>query len=110
MESNPQLKDVETDAYRVNFFHPRPGFMRQKVRYTWFLLAGWALFTFGFQCLLLLTQENAIGEGPFTRFELFRFPLHLWFSGQFLIFWFILQCFLFNTFVDRLTRFYRKRN
>ena len=94
--------------YRVNFFRPRPGFMRQKVTYIWILLFSWAFFTFGFQFLLVLAGRGEDGSGLLTDFTLFGFPFHYWFSGQFLVVWFILICLLFNLFVDHLTRKHHK--
>ncbi len=93
----------------VNFFQPRSAYLRKKVGYTWILLLSWAFFTFGFQFLLILLQEDPSGQSALTRFSLFGFPLHYWFSGQFLIIWFIILCWLYNLFVDRLTKLYRKR-
>ena len=89
--------------YRVNFFRPRPGFMRREVRFIWLMLAGWALLTFGFPLYLILIQHSSDGSSALTRATLFGFPVHFWFSGQFLIVWFILLCFIFNVLVDRLT-------
>jgi len=97
------------DDLRVNFFRPRPGFMRREVRFIWIMLAGWALCTFGFQFLLVLLQRNEAGESALTAARFFDFPFHYWFSGQFLIIWFILLCLFFNLFIDRLTEQYRKR-
>lgn len=97
------------DELRVNFFRPRSGFMRQEVRFIWLMLAGWALFTFGFQLLLVLLQRNAAGESVLTDATFLGFPFHHWFSGQFLIIWFILLCLFFNLFIDRLTEQFRKR-
>ena len=94
--------------YQVNFFRPRPGYMRRKVLYIWVLLFSWAFFTFGFQALLSLTG-GPTGEGRLTDLTLFGFPLHYFFTGHFLIVWFILLCVLFNLFIDRLGRRYRKR-
>jgi putative solute:sodium symporter small subunit len=95
--------------YRVNFFRPRPGFMRRKVALIWLMLAGWAGFTFGFQWLLRLLQRDPAGAGPLTDATFLGFPFHYWFTGQFLIFWFILLCLIFNLAVDRLTENFRKR-
>lgn len=95
--------------YRVNFFRPRPGYMRKQVLFIWSMLAAWALFAFGFQFLLVLFQRNPIGQSILTRTTILGFPFHFWFSGQFLIVWFILLCFLFNLFIDRLNAKYRKR-
>ncbi|SDL25898.1 putative solute:sodium symporter small subunit [Geoalkalibacter ferrihydriticus] len=104
----PQSKPP-SDDYRVNFFRPRPGYMRQKVTYIWVLLTSWTVFTFGFQLLLAWTSRTPEGEGLFTDLSIFGFPFHFWYSGHFLIVWFIVLCFLFNTFVDRLTQTYRPR-
>ncbi len=109
MAENQAPPTPPQDDYRVNFFRPRPGFMRQKVVYTWILLISWAFFTFGFQFLMILVQRNEAGESLITDTVIFGFPLHYWFSGQFLIVWFILLCILFNIFVDHLTQIYRKR-
>jgi|GEM_PF-379342 len=88
--------------YRVNFFKPRAGFMRREVRFIWLMLAGWSLLTFGFPLYLAWTEWTADGTGPLTVTTLFGFPFHYWFSGQFLIVWFIFLCFLFNVLVDHL--------
>ncbi|BCR06122.1 sodium:solute symporter [Desulfuromonas versatilis] len=109
MDKQQAPPDPPAKDYRVNFFRPRPGFMRQKVRYTWILLISWAFFTFGFQLLLLLTQRKADGTGRLTETVVLGFPLHYLFSGQFIIVWFIVLCLLFNLFVDHLTKLYRKR-
>ncbi len=109
MAKNQAPPDQSGKDLRVNFLRPRPGFMRQKVVYTWILLISWAFFTFGFQFLLVLTQRGADGTGPLTELTVFGFPLHYWFSGQFMIVWFILLCVLFNLFIDHLTKLYRKR-
>ena len=108
METKDDPVATERD-YRVNFFRPRPGYLRRRVIYTWILLISWAFFTFGFQILLTWLQRNAAGEGRLTDLHLFGFPFHYWFTGQFLIVWFIFLCFLFNIFLDQLTKIYRKR-
>ena len=109
MTDTPPPRPTPNPDYRVNFFRPRPGYLRQKVRYTWVLLISWAFFTLGFQFLLLLTQDTPEGDSLITETILFGFPLHYWFSGQFLIVWFILLCVLFNLFIDHLTRIHRQR-
>lgn len=97
------------DSGRVNFFRPLRGFMRSEVVFIWLALIGWALLTFGFQFLLFSTQTSPDGQGEWTRRSVFGFPFHFWFTGQFLIVWFIFLCFLFNVMVDRLTERHRKR-
>jgi len=106
---DPGSKGQSSGQSRVNFFRPLPGFMRKKVHYIWVLLASWATFTFGFQFILVLLQENPAGCSMLTTTRFFGFPFHYWFSGQFLILWFILLCLLYNLFVDKLTNEYRKR-
>lgn len=108
MSSGNESPDPAPD-YRVNFFRPRPGFMRREVRFIWLMLAGWALLTFGFPLYLVLVQQSADGSSPLTRATLLGFPFHYWFSGQFLIVWFIALCFLFNVLVDHLTERFRRR-
>src|SRR5512133_1615617 len=98
-----------SNDYRINFFRPQPGFMRSEVIYIWIALAGWAILTFGFQYLLVAQQLDPTGRGPLTELTLFGFPFHYWFSGQFLIVWFIVLFFLFNFMVDRLSERYHKR-
>ena len=95
--------------YRVNFLFPRAGYLRREVLIIWIMLAGWALFTFGFQILLRLTAHQPSGEGPLTESTFIGFPFHYWFTGQFLIVWFIFLCLIFNLFIDRLTKKYRRR-
>jgi putative solute:sodium symporter small subunit len=109
MANNQDLRPQSAPDYRVNFFRPRPGFMRRKVIYTWILLGSWAFCTFGFQFLLVQVQDSPAGDSLITETVIFGFPLHYWFSGQFLIVWFILLCILFNIFVDHLTQIHRKR-
>jgi len=92
---------------RVNFFRPTTSYLAREMFLIWIMLAGWALLTFGFQGLLAVTGDSS-GSGPLTQSTLFGFPLHFWFSGQFLILWFVFLCFLFNFFIDRLISRYRK--
>jgi putative solute:sodium symporter small subunit len=89
---------------RINFFRPRPGYMRRKVTLIRIALAGWALATFGGPLLLVLFERNPRGEGVLTDLTLFGFPLHFWLTGQFLILCFVLLCLFFNLGVDYLNR------
>ncbi len=100
---------VADGDYRINFFRPRPGYLRRRVIYTWVLLVSWAFFTFGFPLLLRALQANPAGESALTEWITFGFPFHYWFTGHFLIVWFIFLCILFNIFLDQLTKAYRKR-
>ena len=40
MTEKQQPPEKQDDDLRVNFFRPRPGFMRQEVRFIWVMLAG----------------------------------------------------------------------
>jgi putative solute:sodium symporter small subunit len=108
--SSPEFdRPPSLQNYRVNFFRPQAGFMRSEVTYIWIALIAWALLTFGFQFLIYSGQTDGNGSGPLTCRTIFSFPFEYWFTGQFLIVWFILICFLFNLMVDRLTERYRQR-
>ena len=109
MTEKQQPPGESGDDLRINFFRPRPGFMRREVRLIWAMLAGWGLCTFGFQFLPVLLQRNAAGESALTDATFLGFPFHYWYSGQSLILWFILLCLVFNLAIDRLTEQYRKR-
>ena len=93
---------------RINFFRPRAGFMRKEVRIIWFTLAAWGIMTFGMPIHLALTHSDPVRtmvEVPY----IFGIPAYFWFSGQFLILWFIFLCFVFNVLIDWLTSSYRRR-
>lgn len=94
----------------INFFRPRPGYMRREVVLICVMLLLWGLLTFGFQFLLVLAQQTPAGQGPLTETFILGFPLHYWFTGQFLIVCFIVLCFTFNSIIDRLSRRYRGRD
>jgi putative solute:sodium symporter small subunit len=100
----PTLPSPPGDDLRVNFFRPRPGFMRREVVIIWMTLTAWALLTFGFPLYLAFCPQARL-----TSRTIFGMPVHYWFSGQFLIFWFILVCFIFNLLIDWLTESYRRR-
>lgn len=108
--SSPEFdRPLTQKDYRVNFFRPQRGFMRSEVLYIWVALIFWALLIFGFQFLIYSGQTSGDGSGPLTSRTIFDFPFEYWFTGQFLIVWFILICFLFNLMVDRLTERCRRR-
>lgn len=89
---------------RVNFFQPRRGFMRSEVTIIWITLTAWAVLTFGFPIYLTFCPQAQLPDRM-----ILGIPLHYWFSGQFLILWFILICFIFNLLIDRLTESHRRR-
>jgi putative solute:sodium symporter small subunit len=99
----PSRKDL-----RVNFFRPRPGFMRKEVTIIWFTLIAWALLTFGLPVHVAMKHSDpasAMQDVP----SIFGLPFYFLFEGQFVIVWFIIICFIFNTLIDWLTNSYRTR-
>lgn len=99
------------DYYDVNLFKPKDGYMKGEVGIIFVILQAWALLTFGFQFLVWYLAESFHGEGLLTRFSFFNLPFHFWFTGQFLPFWFIILCVIFNVYIDHLTeRHSRKRD
>jgi putative solute:sodium symporter small subunit len=106
---NEERQQPQSTRRRVNILRPNAGYMRREVLLIWVMLLGWGVLTFGFQLLLVWWGETPVGEGPLTATYIFGFPLHFWFTGQFLIVWFIVLCLFYNLFIDRLTEKYRKR-
>lgn len=100
----PDIREQSPADLRVNFFRPRRGFMRREVAIICVTLAAWALLTFGFPLYLVFCPDAQV-----TGRTIFGVPVHYWFSGQFLIFWFIGVCVVFNLLIDGLTESYRRR-
>jgi len=102
-QTPPRKEDL-----RINFFRPRPGFMRKEVTIIWITLAAWAVMTFGMPVHLAISHSDPVttlSEVPY----IFGIPAFFWYSGQFLILWFIFLCFFFNVLIDWLTSSYRRR-
>lgn len=93
---------------QINFFRPRPGFMRREVTVISLALVAWAVVSIGFPLSLGITAEDP-GTSLSTGRWIFGMPWHYWFSGHFLIVWFIFICAMFNLLIDSLTKNYRKR-
>jgi putative solute:sodium symporter small subunit len=100
----PEPQKHPADDLRVNFFRPRRGFMRREVIIICITLTAWALLTFGFPLYLAFCPEARV-----TGRTIFGMPVHYWFSGQFLILWFIIVCIVFNLLIDWLTDSFRRR-
>ncbi len=106
-QANGQTPPNREDL-RINFFRPRPGFMRKEVTIIWVTLAAWAIATFGMPIYLAIINNDptrTLTEAPY----IFGIPAYFWFSGQFLILWFIFLCFFFNVLIDWLSSSYRRR-
>ncbi len=100
--------DHKREIYTVNLFRPKKGYMREEVFIILAVLVGWGVVTFGFQLLVRLLSDQQ-GQSILTRFTFFNLPFHFWFTAQFLPLWFIILCFLFNVFIDRLTERHSRR-
>lgn len=101
-------KPASREDLRINFFRPRKGFMRKEVTIIWITLIAWALLTFGMPIHLATTHTDpgsTLSSVPY----IFGIPAYFWYSGQFLILWFIFLCFIFNVLIDWLTSSYRRR-
>lgn len=97
------------EIYTVNLFRPKRGYMRSEVFIILAVLFGWVTLTFGFQVIIWLMSESPMGCSLLTRLYFFNLPLHFWFTAQFLPLWFIILCFLFNVYIDRLTHRHSRR-
>jgi len=101
---HPEPPQHPADDLRVNLFRPRRGFMRREVIIIWITLTAWALLTFGFPLYLVFCPQAQLPDRI-----IFGMPVHYWFSGQFLILWFILVSFVFNLLRDWITDSSRRR-
>ena len=101
--------DRKHKIYTVNLFRPKKGYMTEEVIVIFTALAGWGVMTFGFQIFVQLMSVTPQGGSLLTRFQFFNLPFHFWFTGQFLPLWFIILCFIFNVYIDRLTERHSRR-
>jgi len=108
--SNDNVPSTENHDTPINFFRPRSEYMRREVILISIMLFLWGTLTFGFQFLLVFRQTTPAGQSPLTESALLGFPLHYWFSGQFIILCFIGICFSFNSVIDRLGNHYRRKD
>ena len=104
----PPYDQQDDQNLHVNFFRPRPGFMRREVSVICVTLFAWAFVSIGFPIGLGIVTTDPSALTAASK-SIFGMPLHYWFSGQFLIVWFILICFIFNVLIDWLTKSYRRR-
>ncbi len=101
--------DRKDDIYTVNLFRPKKGYMTEEVIIIFTALFGWGVMTFGFQLFVRLMSEHPLWEGFLARFRFFNLPFHFWFTAQFLPLWFVVLCFIFNVYIDRLTERHSRR-
>ncbi|KJS13890.1 MAG: hypothetical protein VR67_02155 [Peptococcaceae bacterium BRH_c8a] len=86
----------------INFFKPITAKMRDEVRFIGLIVFVWAVLIYGFQILLILTQENAQGESFLTRAQFIGFPFHYWYTAQFTIIMFIVLCAVFSYHIQKI--------
>jgi putative solute:sodium symporter small subunit len=101
--------DHKDNIYTVNLFRPKKGHMTEEVIIIFTALFGWGVMTFGFQIFVwLMSGSSGLGR-MLTRFQFFNLPFHFWFTAQLLPLWFVILCFIFNVYIDRLTERHSRR-
>jgi len=90
------------ETNEINFFKPPTTKMRAEVRLISLILFMWVILIYGFQLVLILLQENALGESILTRFKFIGFPFHYWYTGQFTIVMFIILSVVFSYYIQKI--------
>ena len=102
----------------INFFKPVGEFMKKDVAMKKTILIIWFVAVYGFLFLLKLVANPAdvvqvtlntgevitqvTGKSFLTETQFMGFPFHWWYSAQFCIALFILLCYVYCKFVDKL--------
>src|SRR5689334_20964626 len=90
----------EYDSNRINIFKPHGTSMKQETRVIVMVLAGWLLGIVGSQIVVFFIEHTRQGA-PLSQWTLFNLRIPFWLTGQFLPLWFIIQCVVFNIWMDR---------
>lgn len=85
---------------RVNIFRPLGKSMKRETRVIMMVLAGWLLGIFGSQAVVYFLEHTRQGA-PLSQWTFFNLRIPFWLTGQFLPLWFIIQCVVFNIWMDR---------
>jgi len=101
--------DPKRSIYTVNLFRPKKGYMTEEVIIILNALFGWVMMVFGFQFFVWLMSVSPHWWNLMAGFQIFNLPVHFWFTAQFLPLWFVFLCFIFNTYIDRLTERHSRR-
>lgn len=90
----------EDERARVNIFRPRGTSMKRETRVIAMVLAGWLFGIVGSQAVVFIIEHTSPGA-PLSQWTFFNLRLPFWLTGQFLPLWFIIQCVVFNIWMDR---------
>lgn len=90
----------ENDGNKVNIFKPHGMAMKQETLVIKMVLAGWLLGIVGSQVVVYLIDYTQQGA-PLSQWTFFNLRIPFWLTGQFLPLWFIIQCVVFNIWMDR---------
>lgn len=104
METKTPISEHDTiirESDEINFFKPITAKMRAEVRLITLVIFLWAMLIYGFQFLLILVQENSLGESFLTRAQFLGFPFHYWYTVQFIIIMFVVLCAVFSYYVQK---------
>ena len=74
--------------------------MKQETQVIKMVLAGWLLGIVGSQVVVLFIEHTRQGS-PLSQWTFFNLRIPFWLTGQFLPLWFIVQCVVFNIWMDR---------
>lgn len=86
----------------LSFFRPCGATMKSETRVIKLILISWLVSIAGLQLYIYLL-ERSYSELLLNELTIFNLPVHFWLTGQFLPFWFIILCVLFNIWMDRHT-------
>ncbi len=90
----------EKERNSVNIFRPRGASMKRETMVIKMVLAGWLIGIIGSQIVVFLIDHTQQGA-PLSHWTFFNLRIPFWLTGQFLPLWFIIQCVVFNVWMDR---------
>jgi len=90
----------EYDRGSINIFRPRGKSMKQETKVIMMVLTGWLLGIVGSQAVVFFLEHTQQGA-PLSQWTFFNLRVPFWLTGQFLPLWFIIQCIVFNVWMDR---------
>ena len=90
----------EYDRTNINIFRPRGKSMKQETKVIMMVLTGWLLGIVGSQAVVFFLEHTQQGA-PLSQWTFFNLRVPFWLTGQFLPLWFIIQCVVFNVWMDR---------